>query len=435
MSDNEKDNNNFEFIKEQVIEKKRKKIKKWLYPPIMTAGLAVMFGIIAAGTFVIIEPKLYKLFHKVEETKTAVCFPTEVPTSTNEGSDKDEVNAVVSVAPTPEPVIVKQSIDADINDYLSMNDDIRNVSYEVNKSLLNIASTFAVKDWFGNSEKVVNTTGVIIYNNNEELLVLVSLDRVKDAKNIKIVFSDSFTIDAEIQDYQSDINLAIIAVPIEDIPKVYMNSIQTAKLGESYSTTVGTPIIALGSPNGHSKSMETGIITSTGSYASITDNRLDLFNTSIVDNSNSDGIIVDLDGYIIGLITRTLKEDNNEYLNTVIGISKLKPIIEVLGNKDPHIYFGVKTDDMTAQAKIEHDVTNGIYVNNVQADSPAFNSGMQNGDVIVMIDDKAILNSSNFHDTISTYKPGDKIKVKIMRSNGTKDTEIVLNVVISQKDK
>ncbi|MDD3173292.1 MAG: S1C family serine protease [Herbinix sp.] len=436
MSANEKDNNNFEFIKEQVIEKKRKKIKKMLYPPMKTISLAILFGITAAITFTVAETKLNKFMNKEEETGTPVSFPTECPQNTNNASEAQECDTgvVVTETPDPEPIILEQSIAADLDDYLSMNNDIREVAHNVNKSILNIKSKFYVKDLFGKTvTKTINTTGVIVYNNTKDLLVLVSLDRVKDAKSIKIVFADSVAVDAVLQEYDSEINLALIAVAIEDIPETYKNSLQTATLGESYSVTVGSPIIALGSPNGHSNSMEIGMVTSKGSIANITDNRLDLFNTNILDNKSSDGIIVNMDGKVVGIITRTLKEDENEDLNTVIGISKLLPIIEEMGNKEPRVYFGVKADDITDDVKQEHNITNGIYIKEVLADSPAFDAGVQNGDIILEVNESTILSSSNFYDTITEYQPGDKINVKISRTNGTKDIEIVLSVLLIEK--
>lgn len=436
MSENEKDNNKFEFIKEQVIEKKHKKIKKWLLPPIITIGTAILFGLVATGTFIIAEPKLNKILNKEEDTKTPVCFPTIIPVypDVEEVLQNPDVKPMITITPIPEPLILEQSIEADIEDYMSMSDDINQLAYSVNQSVLNVTSTFDVEDWFGKTvEKTVDTTGVIIYNNTEELLVLVSLDRVQDAKNIKIVFADSISVDAVLQDYESEINIALIAVKIEDIPETYMKGLQTATLGESNTLPVGEPIIALGSPNGHSKSMEFGIITSVGSDISISDNCLDLFNTSIEDNENSDGFIINLEGQVVGIITRTLKENLNENLNTVIGISRLKPIITAMGNQDPRIYYGVKTQDLTEAAKTQYNISNGVYVNDVQADSPAFEAGMQIGDIILKIDDKAIINSSDFFDTISKYKPEDKITVKILRLNGTEEQKLNLSIALGKK--
>ncbi len=436
MSENEKDNKEFEFIKEQIVEKKRKGIKKRLFPTITTLGFAILFGVAAAATFALVEPRLYKLFHKEEEAVTPVSFPTQAPDNdTKDTTNQDETKD--SDKPTPTPVIVKQSIEADVNDYINMNNDIRNIALDINKSIVNITSTYPVEDsWFGKSiEKTVSTTGVIVYNNKKDLLILVSLDRVKDAKNISLVFPDDINVDANLRDYVSDINLAVISVNIKDIPEIYMNNLEAASLGESYSLSVGNPIIALGSPNGYAGSMGFGMITSVGSSIGITDNRLDLFNIDIEDNENSDGIIVNLNGDVIGIMTRTLKEDRNKELCTAIGISELKPIIMMMGNKEPHIYFGVKTNDMTNQIKKEYDINDGIYVNEVETNSPAFKAGIQKGDIILKINNMAVPCTSDFNSTIAAYKPGNKLSVKILRTGGKSTHKTTIDVVIADKKK
>ncbi|HWT26714.1 MAG TPA: hypothetical protein VN131_02135, partial [Mobilitalea sp.] len=162
MSENEKDNKDFEFIKEQIIEKKRKKLKKRLLPFLMTLILAILFGLIAALTFVIAEPKLYDLFHKEVPAKTPISFPTATPTPVlptpeptkspavvgQEGDSSDtqqgDASQVTEVTPTP----VIQKIDASIEDFTTMYDDIRKVTYDVSSSIVNVSSSFTVIDWF-----------------------------------------------------------------------------------------------------------------------------------------------------------------------------------------------------------------------------------------------------------------------------------------------
>lgn len=448
MSGNDKDN--FEFIKEQVIERKSKKIKRIIVPLFTTVCMAILFGMIAAITFVIAEPKINKLLDKEEEEiKTPVIFPTRLPEELNKteiqntGSElvdntplnqANEDEDVGEEQPEPNPVIVEKSIDADIDDYLKMNEEIRKIAYDVDKALVNISSTFTVEDWFGQSVKTIRTTGLIIYDNNKELLILVSLDKIKDSNSIKISFSDSVEVETVLQDYESELNLAIIAVEKKTIPSNYLSSLKVANLGESYTVTVGSPVIAMGSPNGHPNSMELGMVTSKGSYASITDNRLDLFNTNIRDNGG-DGVIVNMKGEVIGLITRTLKEGVNKDLNTVIGISRVKPIIEHMGNQKARIYFGIKAEDMTEAAMTEREITNGIYVNEVQPNSPAFIAGLKNGDVILQIDEQDIVNTYNFNKIITGYEPKTEITVKIKRKNGSSDKEMDLVVTLEEKEK
>ncbi len=442
MSDNNKD---FEFIKEQVIEKKRKKFKKKVLPFLMTLCLAVIFGVVAAVTFVLTEPRLYELLHKEEETKTPTAYPTEYPVveaEKNENKptkapDKEEVEESSVKEEEPDTVIIERPIEADIEDYSAIYSELRKVSLEVEKSIVTVVSINDEKDvWFGtNVELVKETSGLIFYNDNVNLLILVSYDRIKDADSVKIQFSDNFTVDAVIQDYEKDLNLAMLAIPLESIPVTYMSSLQVAKLGESYTLVVGSPILALGSPNGHTGSLEAGMISSRNSYAYVTDNKLDLFNTDITDNENSDGVIVNMKGEVIGLITRTLKGEQNEGLSTAIGISKLRLVLGNMANKIVRNYFGVKTLDMPDAAKQEYKVTNGIYVNEVIEDSPAFQAGIQNGDIILQIDENTVINTNNFFNFISTYVPEDVVQVKILRTTGSTQREMDIKVTIGTKEK
>jgi len=449
MSEHNKDNHNFEFIKEQVIVKKHKKIKKWLLPFLMTIIMAILFGIIAAVTFCIAEPKLYRFLHKDQKEKTPITFPTTYPDETEEETkveakeessdntqdDLDPGNGQVEEGmQEPEQVIVEQSIDADIEDYKSMYDDIKSIAYNSGKSIVKLCSIINEKDWFGNPvEREIKTTGLVIGNNSRELLILVSFDRVEDASSIKILFSETITASALLQDYERELNLAIIAVSLEDIPEIYLNSIKNATLGESYSITIGSPVIALGSPNGHPGSIDVGIVTSRGSSISITDNRLDLFNTDITDNAKSDGVIINLNGEVIGIITRTLKDDLNKELSTAIGISKVKAIIQRMANQEPRVYFGVISNDMTEVAKLEHKVENGIYVDVVKANSPAFKSGIKNGDIIIEVNGQPVVSTNRFYNIISEYQPGQLIDVKIKRTSSSTEKELNLSVTLEAK--
>jgi serine protease Do len=468
----EHDKENFEFIKEQVIEKKRKKLRKKLMPFFMTIGLAILFGLIAAVTFVLTEPRLYELLHKETETKTPAVFPDVYPedsvkkntdeidnkkdtgtavmggTTVKDGitvKDEETVSLNNNSSDTPknnvvqekDTVIVEQQIDADIEDYGKMYEELRKVIETINRSIVTVIAVTEKEDvLFGSKIQMMKeTTGLIVHNNSVELLVLTSLDRVETADSIKVKLSDTTSVNAVLQDYEKELNLAVVAIPLSNIPIAYMNTLQAATFGESYTLSAGNPIIAMGNPNGHVGSVDIGIITSCFSSIYITDNKLDLFNTDIINNENSDGIIVNLKGQIIGIITRTLKEDLNKDLSTAIGISKLKGILKNLLNKEPRIYFGVITEDMTDAAKREYEVTNGVYVNEVVEDSPAFNSGIQTGDIILQVDDYKISNTNDFYNTISRYQPEDEVVVKVIRTTGSPEREEEYTVTLAAKSK
>ncbi len=451
MSVEDKDKKEYEFIKEQVIQKKRKKVRKYLYPFFMTLFMAILFGVVAAVTFCLTEPGISRILHREQDVKTPITFPTAIPN--NEGNEGNEVTP--DPTPTPEPIpevesstngqapdddkkeqVVINRIEADLKDYINMTDQVKAVAAKANKSLVTISSIVEGQDWLGYpTETVIETSGLIIFNDGTDLIILVSYDRIRNANSIKMKLSEADLIEAKLLDYELEVNLATLSVSVKDIPPLYLNNnITVATLGESYTVTVGNPIIALGSPNGYPNSIDFGIITSRGSSISITDNKLDLFNTDIVDNANSDGVIINMYGEVIGIITRALREGMNENLNTVVGISKIKPIIERMAKASPRIYCGVVAKDMTEAAKIENEVLNGIYINEVRANSPAFDAGLRGGDIILMVDDRSIMNTNSFFNIISGYEAGTELEFDIKRTSGTSKREMTLMVTLAEKE-
>lgn len=452
----------FEFIKEQVIPKKRKKFRKWLIPFFMTFFMAIMFGIVAALTFCLAEPRLYELLHKDDQNPFVIPTPTplgrgdeddrkegedlvddsedpntgNLPTTVpnNEqpnGQEGKDLNGHSSDSVEPGPVII-EAIDADIDDYLTMFSDIRRLTDEVGKSILTVSSIIDGKDWFGNPiEKRIYTTGLVVENSGTNIMLLVSLDRIKDASSIKIEINDTTVIDAMLHDYESELNLAVISVNIADIPKRVLSNIAVARIGESYTLAVGDPIMAMGSPNGYPQSVDMGIVSSKGSLLSITDYEIDFYNTNIITNNESDGVIVNFKGEVVGLLTRTLKEGLNEELSTVVGISKVKSYIDRMVSQTPRIYCGVIAENLPQVAMANYNVTRGVYVYEVQKDSPAFKAGIMSGDIILNVGDRLISNMNNFYNAISDHEHGTQVAFKIRRTSSGKELE--LNVVLEEK--
>lgn len=442
MGDNA--NSNFEFIKEQVVEKKRKILKKRFLRLLSTLFTAVLFGFAAAVTFALAEPPVYNFVHRDGKGKGQISLPTASNSLENadnaeiSGTPESEGMAEIDESSAENRGVVSETvikkIDADLSDYKDMYYELRKVAYKVKKSIVEVNSTFLVEDWFNNVvEKNVSTTGIIVAETPVNYYILVSLDRVQGADKIRLKFFDTVYVDAWLIDYEEEINIAIISATKEDIPSIYLSGLDTAIIGENYSLVVGNPVIALGSPNGHINSMGIGIITSEGSSVSITDNIIKLFNTDIDDCPDSDGVIVNMRGEIIGLITRTLKNDQNKEINTAISIEYIRPYIIRMINQNRRVYFGIKAKDMTEDAKQEHEVRNGIYVDEVFTDSPAYKGNIKNGDIIITVNGSEVMNTNNFYTIISRYEPGTQLDVKVKRKNGNYDKLMDLLVILSNK--
>lgn len=470
MSEPLKDNKDFVFIKEQIRPRKRNSFKKFLIQFFTMAFMAVVFGLVAAVTFCITEPRLYKLLHKNSSNLSNMVTPiTQIPSHEDEPDNNEEPDDDLNVIPENEkqddvddrlkypentkednhevtddskddvtkvesPKVIVEKINANIDDYLAMYKDLRKISSEAEKSILTVSSIIKGKDWFGNPiEKEINTSGLVLETKGNKIKVLVSLDRVKDASSIKVQINENVAVDAVLYDYETELNLAVITINVTDVPVKFFDKISVASLGESFSLSAGSPVIALGNPNGYTSSIDIGIVTSKGNTVSITDNEVDIFHTNMTFNSDSDGVIVNTRGEIVGLITRTIKEGQSKGLSTVLGISKIKSYIEKMLSQSSRVYCGVIAENLSQAAMTEYNVINGVYVYEVLKDSPAFKAGLKSGDIILNVGDKNIFNMNNFYNAISELEPGLEVLFKIKRTSGSSDKEMELTVILESK--
>ena len=233
--------------------------------------------------------------------------------------------------------------------------------------------------------------------------------------------------------YDKDYNLAVIAEELKNIPAEQFENIKSVDLGESYPLAVGDFILALGSPNGYTGSMEIGMVTSKGSTVYVTDNSLDLFYTDITDTPQSSGIIVNISGEVVGIITQSLKEDKDSNISTAIGITKLKPIIDSLANKTDRIYFGIQGMDIPASFLEEESLENGIYVTEVHSNSPAFEAGIYQGDIITAVNNIKVISMNGFNKILNSNKVGDKVVITVQRKSKQVLKEIQLEVILQKK--
>ncbi|WP_033163991.1 PDZ domain-containing protein [Clostridium sp. KNHs205] len=435
-----KESSEYLFIQEQISSKRRSRKVRMLLSLLWTIILACVFALVAAVVFYLANPFIVKLLGDGTDKKT-VEFPTLTPD--DEGKATASGTPTPSVTPTPTPsdkeddkketVYVTTHVAADIKDLASIYGEIRGIASGVNKSIVNIINVSSKVDELNENENYDvsrATTGLIIANNEVDILILATYDKLQD--KLRLQLNNDLSVKARLQDYDEDLNLAVIAVSLEDIPDTMKENLEVAKLGESYSLTVGTPVIALGSPNGYVGSMELGIISSKDSSIYITDNKIDLFNTDINYNEKSDGVIVNMSGEVIGIITSKLKDEQNQNVNTVIGISKIKKSIQSMVNQTERSYFGIKCGDMSEKELKKENLEYGICVTEVEGNSPALEGGLQSGDMIIAINDVAISSVAVFNNTITSLKPKDTVEVTIQRKIKDEPKEMKLSVVLGK---
>ncbi|WP_343208019.1 S1C family serine protease [Anaerolentibacter hominis] len=429
----QKEQEEYSFIQEKVVPKKRNKLKKFGIALLVTLLLAIIFGLVSSLVFYVSGNFIKDAFSR-DDGKQKVVLDQDPDPGDTEPEDKPGDTKPDDTKKEDEKD--GEDEEAALEDYAAAYTKLTEVAAKVNQSIVTVTGVTSGTDWFlNNSEKTNATSGLIYAENGKELLILVNRSKIIDVNEIRVTFRNLAVSVAALYDADPVTGLAVVAVPMNEINAETKESYKIADLGESYTLTTGMPILALGSPNGYLYSMEPGIITNRKSEITVVDNKLELFNTDVNDNSNGDGVIVNLEGQVVGIITSQFKKDLNKNISTAISISKVKPLLENMANQESRPYLGVVGSELTNDAAKALHVPYGIYITEVETGSPAFEAGLQRGDIITQMDDVIISNFVNFRTALTEAGPNHKMKMTIVRTTKTVDNVLDMEITLKEQKK
>ncbi len=421
-------NTEFGNIQEKVKQRPLNR-KKLLRRTIITASMAVIFGVLACITFLVLEPVFSNILHPEEEPDLV-----QIPMDTDEILPEDMIMEEDQIKESPVQII-EHTTDVDpISVYRDQYTDLNRVAGAVEKSIVKVTSVSQDTDWFDNFYESKNSTpGLYITNNNKELLILCRTDVIEKAEVINVTLNDKTVVEGYIKASDSNTGLSVVAVSMDGLAQSTTDNMIPASLANSrVSTILATPIIAVGRPYGSSESVGYGILTGKGSYINLTDQNYELLTTDIYGSSEATGVIVNLKGEILGIIDQSHNPTDMKNIISAIGISDIKRTIERMSNGKARAYLGINGTDVTEEINSSSGVPKGAFVTGIVMDSPAMNAGIQSGDVIIRIEDEQIEKYSDFTDYMENAIPDTIVSLSLMRQSGEEYREMELEVILEE---
>lgn len=304
---------------------------------------------------------------------------------------------------------------------------------ELSSSLVKVTGITSEMDYFDQGYLTEReASGLIIAENSTQMYILTEYRIISDTESVQVQFPDGSIIEAQLRKADTDTGLCVLCIPLDQINASTMASVQTAPLGNSYSVKTGEPVLALGSPSGYSDSVEFGAVTSVSSSAYLTDNVYKLLATDIKGAVSGSGVLVNMDGKIIGIIDQRLNPDDGENV-TALAISGIKPLIEALSNNDTIPYLGITGQEVSENVSQKTGIPVGVLVTNVVGDSPAMLSGLKTYDVITEISGRKITSFTDYHNLLYTLKPGDVITITAMRKGADGYAEVSFSASVGAR--
>ena len=422
-----------DFLRETIKQKPVNK-KKLLRRTVITVAMAVVFGLVACFTFLVLEPVISNRLYPEEEPEE-VRFPEETPTEEMKPEDmiveenKEETVEIVQAELDDRQIKeLLSQVQFNLNDYQLLYDEMSELAEKVNRSVVTVTSVVSDVDWFNDIyENKASASGIIVANNGKSILILVSAGTLNGADSIIVTFCDQARVSAELVQKDDATQLAILSVPLVDIEEETLDVIDIATLGSSSAASLlGDPVMALGSPMGTSGSVCYGIVTSVGTVVDQVDSAYKIITTDIYGSRNATGVIVNMRGLVIGIIDNVNTSNDMGNLLTAYGITDQKKTIEKMSNNKERAYLGIHGADVPKEAGEELGAPEGAYVRSIEMDSPAMAAGIQSGDVVIQIDETPISTYNNLLDVLYNSEPEDTLNVVLMRQGREMNATVTL---------
>lgn len=370
--------------------------KKW----VLCVGMAIVFGLVACGTF----QAGNWIFDKITGTEIEP-NSTISTTVTNETPRNTELTNVAKVAADAMPSIVS----------------ITNLSVQ------------EVQSWFGGittQEYESTGSGIIVGQNDTELLIVSNNHVVEGSKTLTVSFVDENSVEAVIKGTDANLDLAIIAVPLNKISKETKDAIKIATLGDSDALSVGEPAIAIGNALGYGQSVTSGIISAVEREIEGYDAKL-IQTDAAINPGNSGGALLNVNGEVIGINTIKVSADAVESMGYAIPITDVNDIINELMNRETRIKVdaskrgtigisGVDVDENTSKL---YNMPEGVHISEVIKGGAADKAGISRGCIITKFDGTSIRSMSELQEQLQYYEAGEEAKLVVMAPDGTGEYE------------
>ena len=306
--------------------------------------------------------------------------------------------------------------------------DVSSIAEKAMPSLVAINDTMTVEqnNFFGMPQTYQaqsSGSGIIVGQNDTELLIATNNHVVSGATDMKVTFTDSTQIAAAVKGTDSATDLAIIAVKLSDIPSDTMSKIKVATLGDSDNVKVGQQVIAIGNALGYGQSLTVGYISALD--REITDENgiqhTYIQTDAAINPGNSGGALLDLNGNVIGTNAAKNASTEVEGMGFAIPISKAQEILNNLMTKKTREavdesaqgYLGIQGTNIDANASKEYGMPVGIYVYKIVEGGAAANSDLKEKDIITKFDGQSVTNMEELKQMLTYYEGGSTVSLTV----------------------
>lgn len=433
MSEQFNDNIEKEFTQDQQEQKKEKKVrekkpmttgKKW----VTVVAMALVFGLIAGGTMFGVNAAGNYLAGNDSSSDQVGQTQTTSSDSNSSSSDGSGQGTVAEVAKNAMPSVVT----------------ISTMSVEEMRSFFGGTQQYEVEG---------AGTGVIVGENDTELLIATNNHVVEGATSLSVGFIDEESVEGEVKGTDVNNDLAVVSVKLSDIPEDTMNQIKIATVGDSDDLQLGDQVVAIGNALGYGQSVTSGYVSALDRDLTLTDqsgttiNSTGLIQTdAAINEGNSGGALLNMKGELIGINEAKSSSTSTgaavDNIGFAIPIDKAEESLQQLMNLKTRekvdasqaSYLGIRGEDVSAEASELYGIPAGVVITEVVENGPADQAGVKKGDILTELDGRSISSMAQLQDVLQYYAAGETVDLVVQRSDNGEYQAQTLSITLGSAD-
>lgn len=424
--------NDRDFISEKIV--RPAPSRKQVGTRMATAACAgVIFGVVSAVCFVLTRPILEQLSAGNRPTTSAISIPKDELESPVEAIENERV-AETETEPVEEMVqTALEKYRYTVDDLNSMLNSLRGKAQTADKSVVVVHSVQQNTDWFDNPVETTGLyAGMIIAKTSQELLVLTPEAAVEQADSIKVTLGNGNDVSGHMKQKDAISGQAIVSISVQDISATQLRDLEPIPLGNSYQVQQGDLIAAVGSPAGVVHSMDYGFVSYVVRSNPMVDQHCRMLYSNILADAGKGTFLVNTNGELVGWAQEPDSPEASDRVTEVFGISDYKGVLEKLSNGQAVPCIGIVGQEVTG-AQVENGLPAGIYVMNAVTDKPAYNAGIQNGDILTELAGEPVTSMKEYKAALDKMTCGQVVHVTVARNGRDTYTELEFDVTVGSR--
>lgn len=412
--------------------RQRSKVGAYFKKALLCASLGLFFGLCAGVGFYAVNQAMGT--GEKESPKSVTEIVDEVA---GQGAKADQGDAAANTSASE---LSNKSI-------TMVDTDITSVVKSVMPAMVSIGNEFQERySYFGQTfsqDAVAAGSGIIVGENDTELLVVTNYHVVEDADRLTVTFIDKTEAEAQLKGSNAGMDLAVLAVPLSELSEETLSQVIIAQLGDSDSLSLGEPVIAIGNALGYGQSVTNGIVSALDREITLSNGQTGTFvqTNAAINPGNSGGALLNIQGEVIGINSNKISSDTIEGMGYAIPISAAKPIIAELMLKETKTkvaegdvgYLGIRPATVTQEISQMYGMPQGVYIREVFEDTAASVAGLAPGDIITEIDGSSIESYEDLQEEMQFHASGSSVDITVQRPSVNGYQEMTFSVTLGNR--